>query len=390
MVAKKRDRILPRYVTSRILADGSRAYYWQPKSEIVKAGQAQNTPLGTDLAEAVRKADRLNANLDARRRDAKHIAANPDSVDAIIESYKLSDDYAQLRPSTRDGYRKFLRQLANYIGDNGKRFGDLPAARVEPHHVAKIYERLKATGKRASAAAQLRAGGAAFAWARRMREGGVRENPFLKQKLEAAQESGVVWPKQIQEHFIAAAKQHGFPSLALACRLGVYLCQRPSDLRSLRYDNITADRALKFRQSKTGERTKQVLVLPLTDDIINEIEANRPSKLHAKRAGAQFLIRTREGKPYSARNLADDIADLRKLAGIDDRFIGKDWRHTGLTELGELGLNEIQLMAWSGHTSPGMLRRYVKLGNVNTQAATIARANAQRAAELQAAEEAKV
>lgn len=386
----KRVRTTPRYMTHRKLADGSVAYYWQPKASIVKAGKAKSTPLGSDLAEAVRKAEALNARLDGVRRDDKHLAADPDTVDAVIEAYKKSDDYAQLKPTTRNGYRKFLRQLSNYVGDNGKRFGDLPAARVEPHHVAKIYERLKQTGKRSSAAAQLRAGGAAFAWARRMKEGGVSQNPFLKQKLEAANESGVVWPKAIQEQFIAAARQHGFLSLALACRLGVYLCQRPTDLRNLRYDNITAEQALRFKQSKTSERTKAVMVLPLTPEILAEIEANRPGKLHAKRAGADYLLRTREGKPYSARNLADDIADLRKLAGIDDKFIGKDWRHTGLTELGELGLNEIQLMAWSGHTTPGMLRRYVKLGNVNTKAATVARENARKAAELQAAEEARI
>jgi integrase len=65
-------------------------------------------------------------------------------------------------------------------------------------------------------------------------------------------------------------------------------------------------------------------------------------------------------RPYSAEHAQRKVREARKSANLGTHVTLDSCRHGGLTELGDAGLSEQEIMALSMHRSPDAARGYVK------------------------------
>jgi hypothetical protein len=92
----------PRYLKERKLAEGTVAYYWYPHPRDIEAGFATHCePLGQDYAEAIQRAAKLNAHLDAWRHGRSgvkdlDIPARYGSVIWLFERYRRSPAFERV------------------------------------------------------------------------------------------------------------------------------------------------------------------------------------------------------------------------------------------------------------------------------------------------------
>ena len=143
----------------------------------------------------------------------------------------------------------------------------------------------------------------------------------------------------------------GYWSIGTLALLCYDLCQRPGDMRQLKWGDFDGQ-TFEFRQEKTGTKIevdgRPTLIARLMkrrndggpDDCIVRYEAT--------------------GKPYDNRMYNKIAAKVRHEAMLPSKLTLKCLRHTGATELGEDSATEDQIAAVTGHKSRQMLNIYVK------------------------------
>lgn len=91
-------------------------YFWRP-TRAVKALGFANVPLGDDLVRAVQEARRLNEEVKKARCGADRQAGpRHGSVAHVVRLYRVDDAFTRLKPKTRKGYDKILREIETVAG----------------------------------------------------------------------------------------------------------------------------------------------------------------------------------------------------------------------------------------------------------------------------------
>src|SRR5215471_13541003 len=84
-------------------------YFWRPTKAVKQLGFA-NVPLGSDLVKAVQEARRRNDEVERVRRRADDGPVHG-SIAHVIKTYREDEAFAQLKPRTRSGYERILREI---------------------------------------------------------------------------------------------------------------------------------------------------------------------------------------------------------------------------------------------------------------------------------------
>ena len=352
-----------RYVQSRTLSTGQVAFYWVPPKSA--KGVFQTTALGSDMASVQKQATSLNQALDAWRAAPEGPQHAPGSIDALVCAFQQHRDYPA-EPKTRDHYDYALRILRETVLPNGQRFGAFSVRDVKPRH-ADLFQQLLGTDTPRRTTSVLAAARRLWSWGYRI-DLAPQENPWQKMGLESAARSGQPWPKASFDRFCAQAVAMGKPDIALAGLLARDLCQRPGDILALTWAQWDGER-FTLTQHKTGTQ-----VTPSASAAVKAaLQARTPGEPTA------LIITTVSGVKYQPRRFAQEVELVRDQAGLPDSLIAKDWRHTGLTELGESGASLAELQAMSGHRTIDVLARYVRGGSSAADAA-VARRDTKRQA----------
>lgn len=389
----------PSYMIEKKLAGGGIAYYWNPPVRDVHAGfKVGREPLGSDYGAAIDRANFLNKHLLAWRKDRNatpdlDISARFGTVDWWIERFMQTNAFRDLSERSREDYREALDRLADLNTDltdarTGKkgRVGELPVASLSPAAVDKLYEMLRSNG--AVRQANYPIDVARRAWKVVARKypseffipnpANPRErialNPFVG--LERAQSDGTTLPATREQAYALseALARLGHPALGAVPIICLELLQRPENVLAghlswTDYRPPKQPREIRIDHKKTRQRIWQ----PLEDEdgqlLYPELEAYLE---RVPRLGVPIVLfeplrgpknpetGLRTPRLYSFEHARHLVQKARKAAGLPAHVTFAACRHGGMTELGDAGLTEAQVMALSAHETPAAARIYVK------------------------------
>jgi hypothetical protein len=394
----------PRYMVEKRLASGVVSYYWSPqRRDLAKGCPVHAEALGPDYGAAVSRAATLNEHLDswrAGRGASKGLDIGPrfGTVDWWIERYTRMEAFTTLTPRSRDDYREALERLANIqteLRDASTgarvRVGALPVSSLSPAAVDKLYAMLRAGG--AIRQANYPIDVARRAWKVVARQypaqflipnpSAPRErialNPFVG--VERIYGDGTTEPASREEAraLAEALDRLGHPSLGAAALICFEWLQRPENviaghLAWTDYCPPHRPRHVRIDHHKTGKKIWQPLedsagrLYPELEDFLERVP----------RLGVPVVLlepqrAPRTPRPYSLEHARHLVQGARKLVGLPDHVTLAACRHGGMTELGDAGLTEAQVMALSAHETPDAARLYVKRTEVQRTTAARAR-----------------
>jgi len=259
-----------------------------------------------------------------------------------VEAYTSSTWFLELASKTQNDYLYYL----NYAGKLlPKTIKD-----VTPLLTDKIYLKVKnAKGERTAlyVCSVMRR-----LWNYLYRMGHVPSVPWaqmgIKNNLKART---TIWDQADVEAVIDKAHSKGLLGLALFVSLAYDTAQRPSDILSLTWDNIKEDTALSIDQQKTGAS----VCVPFTDRSKGLLQERRD-----KLPDTKMVVSTKTGLKFHLTNLHKEFIMVRNELGLSQSLQLRDLRRTALTELGNAGATEDEIMAVSGHKSRQVVSVYVK------------------------------
>lgn len=398
----------PRYMKAKRLAGGSTAFYWAPQERDRRAGFTLGPEaLGTDYAAACERATMLNAHLDAWRagRDmpaGAHGDARIGTVDWWHHVYFRSGAFTRLSSRSQNDYRAHLTTLADIetrLKDEATgapvRFGALPVSSLSPAAVDKIYAHLR-QGGRVTRQADYAIDVARRAWKVVSRQhpglflvpiagadgrpAPMAINPWAGIERERRDRDTAIPAKRAEAlAFARAAEAAGHPAIGVAALICFEWLQRPEDVRGGRitwtdYRPQARPAEALVIHHKTGRSVWQ----PLSDEATGRSLYPELEEMLERlpRLGVPIvMLAARRGLPrlYSASYAQHLVQRIRAAAGLPAHFTLEACRHGGMTELGDCGLSEQEVMSLSGHVTPAAARLYVKRTAAQRKAAAVKR-----------------
>lgn len=389
---KPRPRSQPRYFKAVRRAGGVTAYKWEP-GPTLRAKGWDAIDLGHDMAEAVRRAEARNAELDAWRAGAStnvpqrvetsdHRYATwadlerrfngPEGLEGV--SYRTGKPYSA---KTKAGYRSCMKSLRIWASG-----GAIKLRHITAESVIDLRNELVRNTSPHTAAAILRVLSAMMGWAEfhGLIERG--KDPAKRLNIPSPQSRRKRVQPEVVEAIAATAVAKDWHAIALAVRMGFYMVQRPGDLRALTdfnwrraTDIAPHDRAVlagpdgevwsfRLKQQKTGAWVD----LAVPHDIRVAVDKaltleRRKAKRDDSRANVPVLTDHTTGQIWHQRNfqkyirLAMDatLADAREAGDefLVEQLTGlqfRDLRRSGMCWLRDLGVPVPLIAARSGHS----------------------------------------
>lgn len=183
--------------------------------------------------------------------------------------------------------------------------------------------------------------------------------------MELSTTGGTTLPATRQEvvTFVCKADELGHSSMGTAALLAFELCQREGDvLGTMTWGDYRSGVEIRIRQHKT----KKMVWVPLADEegplylgLIERLDSTT-------RRGPLIVMRDtpdRHSKaylPYKKEHFRHLFRDIANQAGLRKDFTFMSLRHGGLTELGDAGATDQELMSLSGHRTRQTLSVYTK------------------------------
>lgn len=367
------------------LRTGGVAYYWSPQRRDAASGFPLHAEaLGTDYGAAKARADMLNSHLDAWRHgrgEERTLDAQPGfgSLDWMVERYKRSDAWARVGARSKPGYDYAMRLVLEMPRKSGRRVGEARLEAIDAAAVDKLYQRMQVGPRgprlRTANVAMMRL---ARAWdaVRRLHPRDVpADNPFRGLALTHGKGTSHAATRDqalaLHRALIAADEPH-LAAVPLIC---FDLLQRPENVLSGRltwHDWRPADHpfAARVEHAKTGEMVWHDL-FDLED--LDDTGAPRPffpELVHylaaLPRLGVPVVMRrARRGNKapavlFTFRDARARVRRAARAAGLPEWLTLAACRHGGMTELGDAGATEAEVMASSGHRTPDAARIYIK------------------------------
>lgn len=359
-----------RHVVAKPGAAGQMRFYWQPSAQLRAAGwRPQRLP--DDPAEALARAEALNAEVDAWRRGepapgapeaARRRGRAPaaGSMAALIADYRRSPWWTRLAVRTRKDYGWCLDLIETWAGD-------MPVRSITPPAVQAFYQsqlrRVEGRGRQRVVVETPAKAAAAVRVLRLVLQVGVRLGYC---GANAAARPGMVvrrqreprlWQPEEVRQMAAAADALGWRSVGTAILLNEWIGQRVADVLAL--PPWRADTgALVLSQGKTRRRV--ALPVHLVPHLVERLraEAARPGLASA----THLLVHDRTGRPWTLSTFEHVFAEVRAAAarGLPEaglapmpgcaELLFRELRHAAVTRLHEAGVDDLGICGITGHT----------------------------------------
>jgi len=269
-------------------------------------------------------------------------------LDELVDDYKKSLDYKDLRQETKAQYDYHFRLLTEHFGT--KRLN-----RITPLMAKKAYNKWCERG--VSFANHI------VAVARVLFNHGVRmeivdSNPFDKIRRRTTKPRRTVWQKEhIQSFLEVAYSDFNTRNIGLIAQMAYEWCQRLGDMRLLTWDNIDFEKQkVDIEQSKRRAEVS----LPISDELFEMLKEQEAD------FGFQPYVAPRpyplNGKyePYTMYKLPLHAKKVMKSAKLPEDLRLSDLRRTGTTEMVQAGVGIGQIMSVTGHANPQSVKPYMK------------------------------
>lgn len=346
--------------------DGRVIYFWNPSTtmrEAVSARYYQHPERLHVEAYASRCEDTFASN---RRKIKTSEYVDSHSVAAMVLSYRQSDRWASLKPASKVSYDFHLNSiLFKKLGTLKKPLADMLVSSVMVHHADEIYKSVKnevSSHKASHVCKVLR-----IVWGHGERQGLARANPFQKMGIKAVPPREIRWTLEQVEKAISTADKLGYHGLGTLILLCYDLCQRPGDMRKLKWADFDMDHSepsLTFVQEKTGAKMRVIISDWLKERLSNTTRHNSCDFIVInnninQRAFNKFsnVIKRNYG---CGRVYTRHLDFVREAAGLPNHLKMSDLRRSGATEMAESGATNSELRSVTGHKTMDVLSIYVR------------------------------
>ena len=262
----------------------------------------------------------------------------------LVEDYYASQRFKGLRPNSQANYRYNLDLALSVAGEDGPTLADMPVETVTADFCDRFADLVndQHSYRRAfEVVTRL-----TTVWHLHLRRGRVPVNPWAKMGLRAPADRTTVWTRDQLDRFISQADAMDLWEVGTLALLCYDLCQRPCDMRALRWTDLQ-DGAFSFRQIKTGIE----VICPPSPRLLSRLEGHRHNH-------PTILVQP-DGSPYT-RRINALAKHVRDTAGLPSDLWISDLRRTGATEMGAAGATEDEVRAITGHVSRAKLNVYVR------------------------------
>ncbi len=344
----------PRHLRAKRLADGRTSYYFEPPTRHRKAGcPIVSEPLGGILSKAVARAEELNRAFDAWRRGEDHPGPRNGTVAWLRREYETSDDFKDLRQASQRRYTQLLDIIENGYGQ-APPLGDYTINSIGRRHALAWYRKLREPPKEGERPRLDQANKAVVIarvlWAFALNEELTPDNVWKGWRLKGVEKNVVNWTFEQYQTFVGTADELGYPGVATAAMLAFELCQREGDVLRLPWARLDGNE-ITVRQRKTGA----TVVQPVSPDLLRRLD-------NAPRVGLLIVMVERRGvwRPYHHDTFRHHVQAVREAAGLPSNLQFYRLRHLGLTEAGDAGATDAEIVALSGHMSRDMVSVYTQ------------------------------
>lgn len=279
---------------------------------------------------------------------ARPIEQRDDTLGALFDAWKRSEEWKSLKPQTRTSYERVMNPASGAL----REVRATPLPKFLPPFVVTLRDSVARRQKRWMANYAVKVLRIAFAWGRL--HGWCTSNaaegvPLLPRPADApvsnrawsTAEFDIVW-------------QRASPRLRRALALAHYAGLRVGDIVLVPWSAWDGD-VLTVRQSKTGEVVSIRAPRPLREEL-NVV----------KREGTQIVVNER-GKPYTRDGLQSNLwrltKQLEKESIVNPGLCFHGLRHMLGAALYDLGLDREARKAALGHMSDAASKVYERAGN---------------------------
>jgi hypothetical protein len=378
---------LPRYVITKLLADGTTGFYFNIPTRYRKQGcSIPNEPLGNDYAVACGsdgkggRAAALNGHFDEwvkiKKGEPVESIARYGTVDWLFRAYKASRRYREhVSQRTRPDYERLMQLVINLPTKRGDTVGQRLVKAITPLAADKIYEQVcvgpngprPRQGEKVVALCR-----AAWRVVHRLHPGCFNRdvpNPWdgvTKQRRTMATKAAAT-REQVYK-FAWGAIEAGRPEAGAAAVICFEFLQRPENVLAgylawPDHRSPDAPNAIKINHHKTGAVVWHPLEEVMDQGVVQfYAEAEAVLAALPRRGIAMILKQRRDGtcEPYTAMQMSKIVRKLRDRLGLPNSFTLDACRHGGMTELEEAELTDGQGRALSGHRTQRAYQGYAK------------------------------
>jgi integrase len=286
------------------------------------------------------------------------------SVDWLIDRFQKDPTWYKAKaPRTREEMDFVFNIVSKYFGPTPVKAMQRPLARG-------LYNKVRVDSSVHKARKVMK-------WFRRLMkyavELGIRDdNPSSEMELEAPVGRSQRWQPDQVEAVIACALKGGVaksgnkipprPSVALATLIAYETSLPQADILALNWGQFDGQGLTVMQKKKRGGRE---LWIPLSDRLIKMLNTAKDAKV-----STHIIVSEETGRPYvdapgrktdSSRNVFSRMfRRFKERAGVEGLTF-QDLRRTALTELGETGSTNAEIVSYSGHAvNSRVLDVYVK------------------------------
>lgn len=285
------------------------------------------------------------------QRPTKKLHIEEDTVDALWQFYTSRDQYQKLSENSRRTYR-FLYTTASQmrIGQSNIPFGRMLVKNVTSKTADDLFLTLKKEKSLHRANSVVKVLRRIWFVGRRGLLSDGASNPFQQMGLQKLTPRRTRWTQKEVDTFVYTADKMGLGSVGTLALLCYDLCQRPGDMRKLKWSNFDGE-MFTFTQEKT-EQEMYLVLSPRLSERFKDLPRGDDD---------EFIIKyEKTGREYHDMRMYAKVAQfVRTQAGLNPDLQIRDLRRSGATEMGEAGATEDEIAAVTGHTSRQMLEIYV-------------------------------
>lgn len=259
------------------------------------------------------------------------------TISALVTAYYQSGDWADLRDSTKKGYRNVLERFRN-------EYGNQPAALLQRKHAQAIRD--KGADRPGATRDLLKRLRSLYNFG--LERGLVQSNPFEKMRMPKAGPGFRPWTEDHIEQFLekwpAGTRAH------LALHLLLYTGQRRSDVVRMGRQHVRAN-MIRVAQLKT-DALLDIPIHPTLKAVLDDLPKDNLT----------FLM-TEYGDSMSAAGFTNWFVECARAAGLPEGLTPHGLRKAACRRLAEAGCTAHQIAAVSGHTTLSEVEIYTKSAN---------------------------
>ena len=307
------------------------------------------------------------------------------SVEALFAYYKGSNEYLNLKAASTKrsylGHMIYLLDKRVVLPGTKTPFGKMLVGNIDyryasslwrfiEDHMCEKWDGAHKPGHKANHCFKL----LKRIWAVGLKADFTSANVFREVELPTLPDRQIMWEPDQYDGMIKFCDEQGFPAMGTMLTMCYEFCQRPGDIRMMKWANIDGRTGVSnFVQQKTRQR----MAIKVTNKVTERLH------LHQKRNSDDFIFHyDKDGRPYTQDWCNKHFRELAKKFGLptvpeDGQFNldgsqkytslqMMDLRRTGATHASRSGCTDREMVALTGHKNPNMLVVYAVTGEIES------------------------